>query len=166
MLIVVYGLPGTGKSTIANIIAKKVNGIVLNTDVIRKKLFLRPTYERWEKTLVYKVMYLLTDYLLKTKSNCILDAVFTKELHKKVAKELAENNKTSIYFIECICDESVIRQRMERRAKSKGISDANFDVYLELKKEREPTRMKHFILDTTDDIAEVTNAFLDHTKLV
>lgn len=164
MLIVVYGFPGTGKSTVANAIAKRINGIVLNTDVIRKKLFPSPTYKRWEKSLVYKVMRLLADYILKTKSNCILDGVFVKESHRKLAKGIADNNKTPIYFIECVCNENVIKQRMERRAKSKGISDADFDIYLKLKKEWEPTEIKHFTIDTTESIPQAANEFLERTK--
>lgn len=164
MLIVVCGLPGTGKSTVANVIAKKVKGIVVNTDVIRKKLFLRPTYERWEKALVYKVMFLVADYLLKIKRVCILDAVFPRKSQRKTAKEIAEKNNTKIYFVECVCNEDVIKERMKRRFKRKEVSDANFEIYLKLKKEWEPIKFKHFIVDTTHGSREAAKLLLKHFK--
>jgi len=164
MLIVVYGLPGTGKSAVANVIAKKTKAVILRTDVIRKRLFLRPTYERWEKALVYKTMFLIADCLSKFKSPCILDAVFPRNLSRKFAKEIAEKNKVPIFFVECICDENVIRQRMETRTKKKEMSDANFEIYLKLKKEWEPNKYKHFIIDTTDGSEEAAEIFLKHFK--
>ncbi len=39
MLVLVCGLPGTGKSETSKFLAKKLNGIHLNTDIIRKEIF-------------------------------------------------------------------------------------------------------------------------------
>ena len=37
MIIVITGLPGTGKTTIAKALAKEIDAIVFSTDKIRKK---------------------------------------------------------------------------------------------------------------------------------
>jgi len=46
MLIVVTGLPGTGKTTIAESLAKEVDAVVFSTDKIRKMIFEKPVYDR------------------------------------------------------------------------------------------------------------------------
>lgn len=149
MLFVFCGLPGTGKTSVANSIAKKMNASVISTDYVRKKLFETPTYKNWEKALVYRVMYLLAEHLSKT-DTCILDAVFTKEQHRNIAKEIARRNKVPIYFVEFVCDEEVVFKRIA--GKRRVLSDADYQIYLKLKKEYEPINFDHITIDTTDGI--------------
>lgn len=149
MLFVFCGLPGTGKTTVANIIARKLNASIISTDYIRKKLFENPTYQNWEKGLVYRVMYLLAEHLSKTET-CILDAVFTKEQHRNIAKEIARKNKVPVHFVEFVCNEEVIFKRIVE--KRRGLSDADYQIYLKLKKEYEPIKFDHILVDTTDGI--------------
>jgi len=54
MIIVICGLPGTGKTTIAKKLAPIINAIVLSTDKIRKELISNPTYRREERELIFK----------------------------------------------------------------------------------------------------------------
>lgn len=49
MIIVICGLPGVGKTTLAKEIALLVNAVLLSTDKIRKELLSRPTYGRKKK---------------------------------------------------------------------------------------------------------------------
>lgn len=45
MLIIVCGLPGTGKSTLAKHLSSDLGGEVLRTDIIRRELFKSATLE-------------------------------------------------------------------------------------------------------------------------
>ena len=42
MIIIICGLPGVGKTTVAKELAPLVNAVILSTDKIRKELFSRP----------------------------------------------------------------------------------------------------------------------------
>ena len=79
MIIIICGLPGVGKSTLAKNLAPMINATILSSDKIRKELFSSPTYSPFERKLVYDVMIILAKYLNEVSCNCILDATFNRE---------------------------------------------------------------------------------------
>ncbi len=78
MIILICGLPGIGKTTLAKELALLVNAVILSTDKIRE-LFSKPMYGRRERRFIYDVLILLAKYLDNSGINCILDATFTRE---------------------------------------------------------------------------------------
>ncbi|PSQ47007.1 kinase, partial [Halobacteriales archaeon SW_6_65_15] len=56
-LIVVCGLPGVGKTTVAEAIAERVDGRLLRTDVIRKEIISDPDYTAEESRMVYGELF-------------------------------------------------------------------------------------------------------------
>ena len=80
VIILFSGLPGVGKTRLANELAPLINAIVLSTDKLRKELISNPTYTDEEKELIYSIMLLVARYLHNEgKMNCILDATFNTE---------------------------------------------------------------------------------------
>ena len=59
MIIIVCGLPGVGKTSLAKELAPLIRAVILSTDKIRKELISKPTYRKQEKKLIYDVMLLL-----------------------------------------------------------------------------------------------------------
>jgi predicted kinase len=59
MLILVCGLPASGKSTLSRNLAKKIGAHVLRTEVIRLELIKKPSYTPVENELVYSVTLLV-----------------------------------------------------------------------------------------------------------
>jgi predicted kinase len=142
----ICGLPGVGKTTLARQLAPLVNGIVLSTDKIRKELFQKPTYRRWEKRLVYDVLLLLAKYLYNANVNCILDATFSKEkTRQEVQKKLG--HKPKVHIIECVCPEDIVMTRLN--ARKLDYSDADFSIYSKLKRIYEPVKEEHIVIDTS-----------------
>ena len=88
MIIVICGLPGTGKTFLANKLSSYVNATVLSTDKIRKELFEKPSYTPWERTLIYDVLFLLAKYLHSSGISCILDGTFNMEKSRSEVKEI------------------------------------------------------------------------------
>ena len=56
MVILVLGLPGSGKSYFAGRLAQKINAEYLNSDQIRKEMFQGRTYSDSEKAKVYEAL--------------------------------------------------------------------------------------------------------------
>jgi predicted kinase len=47
--VIICGLPGVGKTTLAKDLAPLINAVVLSTDRIRKELILKPIYKKKKK---------------------------------------------------------------------------------------------------------------------
>jgi len=147
VLVIVCGLPGTGKTVTANQIADDIGATILRTDSIRKKLFktgsledvlkssnpfqfdLESIFDRqkvipekfqrliWkQKELVYDKLFEKISKSLLKRLNIVLDAtVYKKEFRKKIY-DVVEKVNNKVFLVECICPESVLKKRFERRS--------------------------------------------------
>ncbi|HEY7776949.1 MAG TPA: AAA family ATPase [Nitrososphaeraceae archaeon] len=161
IIVMMCGLPGVGKTTVAKQLAPLINGIIISTDKIRKELFHKPRYGRQEKQLVYKVLKLLTEYLCYANINCILDATFLKE--KSRHEVISKLRNAKVYIIECVCAEEIVFARLKSR--KLDYSDADFSVYRMMKRMHEPIKEKHITVDTSTgsnvQIKELASKILD-----
>ena len=103
MIILICGLPGVGKTTLANALAPLINAVVLSTDKIRKELIVRPNYSDEEKRLLYDILILFANYLHNSGINCILDATFNEQKSRDDIKKRLNLSNDQFKIIECIC---------------------------------------------------------------
>jgi len=148
MIVVICGLPGVGKTTLARGLAPLINAAVLSTDKIRKELIATPTYIWQERRLVYDVMTLIAKYCQNAGINCILDATFTTENSRKELRRKLALKCNQFSIIECICSEDVIVSRLRNR--ENDFSDADITIYRKMKNIYEPVRGEHIIVDTSN----------------
>lgn len=152
MLVVIYGLPGTGKSEVAKLVAQKINAAHLQTDVIRKEL----NFSVKAKKETYKALLQEAEKILKNNKSVVLDGTFYRQYLRGWAKNLARKQKTKIYFIEIVCEEKIIQKRVNKRyqefKKGRAESPADFRVYLKMKKVWQPIKEKHFVIDNSKDV--------------
>lgn len=159
-LILVCGLPGTGKTTVAKKIADETGSFVFNTDIVRKELFEKPRYTDKEKELVYKLLFEMAEKFLKSAKNVVLDGTFYKKELRERVRKIARKAKSDFHVVEVKCEEKILKGRMGKRKKEKTPSDADFEVYKKIKKEYEPIRDKHFVVDTGKDWEKQIERFL------
>ena len=129
-LVVVCGLPGVGKTTVAERVAERIDARVLRTDVIRKELSPEPTYDEEETEAVYAELLERARKRVADGESVVLDATFADERFRAAAGETADRVADRFALVKVECDESVVRDRIRRRD---GISDADFDVHLQFK---------------------------------
>ena len=146
MIVIICGLPGVGKTSLARDLAPLINAIVLSTDKIRKELIPYPRYSREERRLVYDVMLLLAKYLHNAGINCILDATFNRESSRTEAKKKLALNSSQVHMVECICPENIIVSRL--RTRKNDFSDADVSIYKNMKRIYEPVKEPHIVVDT------------------
>ncbi|NDK19460.1 AAA family ATPase [Candidatus Gracilibacteria bacterium] len=154
-LIIVFGLPGSGKSTVANIIHEYFGekSIILRTDEIRQELFPKSLYTQDESDNVYAEFYRRTNHFLNIGKTVILDGVFAKQSERDSVQVLGEKMKTNCHFIHVISDEQYIKERLNQR---KGdVSEANYEVYLKLKSYFEKVTGKYITIDNSGNIGDL-----------
>lgn len=173
-LILICGLTGTGKTTIANALAAEVDMEVISSDIARKELAHIPasehrfeefgkgiyTEEFTEKT--YSEMIKQAESFLKKGCSLILDATFQKSKYRQEAADLAEKLSAEFHIIECIASDDIIRERLEKRAKEEGIaSDGRWEIYVKQKQIYATIKEPHTQIDTSLDIDKIKKAALE-----
>lgn len=134
MLILVIGLPGSGKSTVARLLARKLDATVLNSDLIRRELFPESrTYSSQETQAVIKETEKRTQELLQRGATVILDALFTKQRPRDEYKKLAARMGVPFALVCVSAPEALIKERMDARAQVGDASEAGFAYYLDRK---------------------------------
>ena len=143
MLLAITRLPGTGKSTFAKALAERLQAVHLNTDIIRDALNLRGQYDASSKAKIYDEMQRRTAAALSEGRTVLVDGTFYKRALRAQFEALAEQHHHSMQWIEIRAAEAVIRQRV---AKKRQYSEADFDVYLQIKAKFEPLEQSHLTL--------------------
>jgi aminoglycoside phosphotransferase family enzyme/predicted kinase len=164
-LIVVCGLSGTGKSTVARILQHRKGFGAINSDHVRKRLasvppdeHIRTDYganiysDRFSK-ITYDAMLAEAEHLLGEGRGAILDATFKTSADRQLALALAARRGVPVLFIECVVSQDEAIRRLNQRASREGeVSDATPKVYKKQRAEFEPIRelppQCHLRLDT------------------
>jgi predicted kinase len=148
MIIIVFGLPGSGKSYFASRLAKRLEAKYVSSDVIRKDLFIHRKYTQEEKMKVYDAMIKEMKKAVQQDENVVLDATFYKESIRDRFNEAAKVFKERIIFIEVRADQRIIIERVSLRRED---SDADYSIHLRIKKVFEPLESEHLIVQSTQE---------------
>ena len=148
MLVVVFGLPGAGKSFFACRLAEMIDAEYVSSDQVRFVILEERSYTTGEKQKVYDEMLARSKKLLRQKKKVVLDGTFYMESIRKQAVSLASSMKVPVFFIEIRAGSLLIKNRLGKKRKS---SEADYRVYLKVKDLFQPMVEKHLILESGDD---------------
>ena len=82
-IILIIGLPGTGKTTFSKILATELKAYHLNSDMVRQEIGKKGQYDDASKAEVYEELLKRTSQYLKNQKTVILDAtLYKKDLRK------------------------------------------------------------------------------------
>lgn len=119
MLIVMSGLPGTGKSALAQAFGREHNTPVLSVDPVEAALW-RAGVDRDQPTglAAYVVVEAVAADLLDQRQPVVIDAVNDAEEAREQWRRLADRHGLRPHFVEVVCSDPVVhRRRLERRVR-------------------------------------------------
>lgn len=143
MLIIVSGLPGTGKTTFARALADRLQVVHLNSDMLRDELGKRGQYDAESKSLIYREMLERVRQYWEKGETVVVDATFYQDSHRQPYLDLTGSQPESLRWIELEAEEEIIRERVSRK---RAYSEADFSVYKQIKQIYEPLRIPHLVL--------------------
>jgi len=166
VLIVVSGLPGTGKSYFCSKLAERLPFIVLESDALRKVLFPSPTYSSPESLRLFQACNHLIEQLLKRGFSLILDATNLSEGHREYLYSIADHLNVKLVLVQVKAPPEVVRERLKSRRDSETNSDADWMVYQRMKPSFQPIRRNHYVVDTSRDITPVLDKIVREMRKV
>ncbi|MFO7935370.1 MAG: ATP-binding protein [Bacteroidales bacterium] len=165
MIVMVYGLPGTGKSYFSRRLAPELDAVYLNTDIVRKEMGIQGQYDEKSKQRVYdRLLQQMTDHVSK-KKNVILDGTF----HKKSARDpfirRSKEMEVDLFLIEIKAGDRTVRRRMQTE---REYSEADYKVYQQIKYSFEPVERNHLSLQSdlqgVDEMIAETKQYLHEQR--
>ncbi len=162
MIILMAGLPGTGKTTLARELARRTSGRVLSKDDFRHSIFdpEEIEYSSQQDDFVLQLMLQTARYLLlRTPSRHIfLDGrPFSRRYQIENVIAAAESVHQPWRILECVCSEETARQRLQRDAADGQHPAANrdFQLYLAVRERFEEITRPKVEIDTDHGEIEV-----------
>lgn len=172
LLMVVRGLSGTGKSTVAQALADQLGVSLLRTDSIRRELFgpsaasigfNQAHYAPEQRSRVYEEMLDRAERLLVNGATVILDGTFLSTRSRAQAASLARRHAALPIIFHCECPVEVARSRVsERFAAGRGDSEIRVE-HLDQQRlvdEPDPVGIAAHAIDTVAELPMMLGSIL------
>ncbi|NNL84899.1 MAG: AAA family ATPase [Myxococcales bacterium] len=137
LLIATTGCVGSGKSSLARELARRLPAVVISSDIVRKHLsgdapespepagWGTGRYRLEERTRIYGLLLERAEHVLRSGRHVILDASFAERAWRGGLASWAEERDFAPWLIRADCSDEVIHERLvERRRIGRSASDA------------------------------------------
>ncbi len=154
MIVMMAGLPGTGKSTLARALAEGLEGRMLDKDVVRAALF-EPGFVEYsveQDDFCMEILLEAAGYLLKKHSglHVILDGrTFSKRYQRERVVEFCARAGTTWAVVECVCSEETALRRLGEAHLAKN---RTAELYREIRDGWETIEEPKLVVDTDREL--------------
>jgi aminoglycoside phosphotransferase family enzyme/predicted kinase len=170
-LVVVMGLPASGKTSLARTVAGRLGLIHLSSDVVRKELAgRRRTEHRGEDfgagmysmamtRRTYTLLRRRAARWLRRGQPVVLDATYGSPVERMLLRQLAAQTGARLVVLECQADEATLRARLAAREHDpETVSDARLPLWSALRAAYVPPRELAAVwpVDMTQPLAQAT----------
>jgi len=117
-LLQMAGEPGSGKSALARVIARRTGAVVLDKDVLKTAALHAGAEEALASQIAYEAFFDLAGHLLGQGLSVVLDSPSFFEAIPTKGQAIADKRGVCYHFVECICDDQAeLERRLAGRSK-------------------------------------------------
>jgi predicted kinase len=169
-LILIMGVAGSGKTTLAREILKHISAVYLDNNHIVDAFFPHTrTGQAYEKMRphFYKALYRITEENLKLGMTVLLDVPHIKEVQtsewRNFIKGLLKETKTKSVVIRCLCSEKTLRGRIQSRGEPRDRWKLDhWGEFLGKQPIDAPIRFRHLDINTEKDASQNIKVAMRH----
>ncbi|MBI5562316.1 MAG: AAA family ATPase [Deltaproteobacteria bacterium] len=164
LLVIICGLPGAGKTTLAKAVSEAAGMPVVSSDLVRKGLAgIRPDEDRgfgygqgiyteeWTAKTYQTIVEQAKAYLRQGRP-VIMDASFARRRYLDAALGAAAVAGADACVIECRASDETVMRNMARRKTGTSVSDAGYEVYLRHKSGFEAITEPHIAVNAEEPL--------------
>jgi predicted kinase len=120
MLIIVTGLPCSGKTNLGRQLSSQFKIPFISKDGFKEKLFdsLGWSDRAWSKKLSgasYEMMFYALEELLEVGQSCVFEANFDPKVHSEPLAKITQKFQTQVVQIHCITQPEILLERFKSR---------------------------------------------------
>jgi predicted kinase len=161
LLILIVGVAGSGKTTLARGVARRVSAVYLDNNYIADAFFpdtrngraytkLRPRF--------YRALYTIAEENLKLGNSVLLDVPHVKEMQnaewRRFIRHTVARTNAELKILRCLCSEEVLRSRLESRGEPRDRWKLkNWNRFLTQEPIRVEIPFPHIEIDTEHDLS-------------
>lgn len=158
MLVVVSGLPGTGKTTVASEVARRTDAVHLSIDTVEDALLGAGFANSWETGVAaYEAVRASAEQNLRLRRVVVVDAVNDSEPARDTWRRAAATTDASLMFVLLtLADEAQHRQRLEGRSRNlTSLPEPSWNDVLDRQAAYEPWADVHMRIDASGSLDEI-----------
>jgi predicted kinase len=171
-LILLIGVAGSGKTTLAKRILRELQAVYLDNNHIADAFFPEARHgKRYEKMRphFYQALYAIAQANLELGSSVFLDVPHVKEAQApewwRFMKTVAKRTHSGLVLIRCACSEEVLRARLIARGEKRDRWKlAHWDEFLRAQPIRVDMPEPHLELDTENPVAQNARAAIRYIR--
>jgi len=145
-LILLSGLPGSGKTTFARALSPTLEFAHVESDAIRRSLGPQPSYSQLESGIVFARVEAEARKALDAGRIALVDATNLTTRDRRRFLKLADASGARLVLVRLVAPEGTVRERLSRPRD--GYSQAGLEVFERMRGRAQPAAIPSVVVDT------------------